>query len=73
VGINIHESPAISHIRRVDVFEVGNAITIEPGLYYPDRGMGVRVEDFFIINENGELISITPFRKDLVIPIEGVS
>jgi len=73
VGINIHERPSISHTRRDDIFEVGNAVTIEPGLYYPERGMGVRVEDFFIIGDNGELISITPFRKDLVIPIEGVS
>jgi len=73
VGINIHERPSISHVRRDDVFEVGNAVTIEPGLYYPDRGIGVRVEDFFIVDDKGELISITPFRKDLVIPIEGVS
>ncbi len=73
VGIDIHERPSISHVRRDDVFEVGNAVTIEPGLYYPDRGMGVRVEDFFIVEESGELISITPFRKDLVIPIDGVT
>ncbi len=73
VGIDIHESPSISHVRRDDIFQVGNAVTIEPGLYYPERGIGVRVEDFFIIEEGGELLSITPFRKDLVIPIEGVS
>jgi Xaa-Pro aminopeptidase len=73
VGIDIHESPSISHIRRDDIFQVGNAVTIEPGLYYPDNGIGVRVEDFCIVDKNGELISITPFRKDLVIPIEGVS
>jgi len=73
VGIDIHESPSISHVRRDDIFQIGNAVTIEPGLYYPDDGIGVRVEDFFIVDKNGELISITPFRKDLVIPIEGVS
>lgn len=73
VGIDIHERPSISHMRREDIFEVGNAVTIEPGLYYPERGIGVRVEDFCIIADNGELISITPFRKDLVIPINGVT
>ena len=73
VGVNIHEGPAISHVRREDIFQVGNTVTIEPGLYYPDKGYGVRVEDFFIVTESGELVSITPFRKDLVIPIEGVS
>ena len=72
VGIDIHESPSISHVRRDDIFQIGNAITIEPGLYYPDRGIGVRVEDFYIIDKNGELISLTPFRKDLVIPIDGI-
>lgn len=73
VGIDIHEAPSISHVRRDDIFQVGNAVTVEPGLYYPERGIGVRVEDFFIVDKNGELISITPFRKDLVIPIDGVS
>ena len=73
VGIDIHEAPSISHIRRHDIFQIGNAVTIEPGLYYPDKGLGARIEDFCIVDKNGELISITPFRKDLVIPIEGVS
>ena len=70
VGIEIHEGPSISHLRRDDVFQVGNVLTIEPGLYYPERGFGVRVEDLFIIDENGELVSLTPFRKDLVIPLK---
>ena len=73
VGIDIHEAPSISHVRRDDIFQIGNAVTIEPGLYYPENGIGVRVEDFFIVDKNGELISITPFRKDLVIPIDGIS
>ena len=70
VGIDIHEGPSISHRRRSDRFQVGNTITIEPGLYYPQRGFGVRVEDFFIVDDNGELVSLTPFRKDLVIPLK---
>lgn len=69
VGIEIHEGPSISHLRRDDVFQIGNVLTIEPGLYYPELGFGVRVEDLFIIDENGELVSLTPFRKDLVIPL----
>jgi len=71
VGLLIHERPAISHFNRDDKFEVGNCLTIEPGLYYPDDGYGIRVEDTYIITENGELESITPFRKDLVIPLKG--
>ncbi len=70
VGIDIHERPSLSHHRRDDVLQVGNVLTIEPGLYYPERGYGLRIEDLFIVDDNGELVSLTPFRKDLVIPIQ---
>ena len=33
-------------------------------------GFGLRVEDLFLVNEKGELESLTPFRKDLVIPLK---
>ena len=54
-----------------DIFQKGNFITIEPGLYYPDEGIGVRVETSFIIDEDGQLVSITPFHKELVLPLRG--
>lgn len=69
VGIDIHEGPSISHTRKNDKFQVGNVLTIEPGLYYPDQGYGLRVEDLFVVDESGELVSLTSFRKDLVIPL----
>jgi Xaa-Pro aminopeptidase len=71
VGLNIHERPSLSHLAKEDIFQKGNFITIEPGLYYPDRGLGVRVEDSFIIDDDGALISLTTFRKDLVLPLKG--
>ena len=70
LGIDIHERPSISHLQRDERLQIGNVLTIEPGLYYPERGFGVRVEDTFIIDANGELVSLTPFRKDLVIPLK---
>lgn len=73
VGIDIHERPSLSHLRRDDICQIGNILTIEPGLYYPERGFGVRVEDLFVVDEKGELVSLTPFRKDLVIPLKGDS
>lgn len=69
VGLKIHERPRIAHNSPDDVFSVGNMITIEPGLYYPDKGVGIRIEDSFYITEAGELVSLTPFRKDLVLPM----
>jgi len=70
LGLQIHERPSISHMRGEDILQKGNFITIEPGVYYPDAGYGVRVEDTFYITEQGELISLTPFKKDLVIPMD---
>lgn len=70
LGLNIHERPSLSHVRRDDIFQIGNCVTIEPGLYYPDDGLGVRVEDTFVVTERGELQSITSFRKDLVLPLK---
>ncbi len=71
IGLNIHESPSISHLRKDDIFQKGNIITIEPGLYYPEEGIGVRVEDSFIIDHDGNLVSITDFHKELVLPLKG--
>lgn len=71
VGLKIHESPRISHYSREDVFQAGNVITIEPGLYYPQQGYGVRVEDTFYIADDGQLVSLTTFHKALVLPLDG--
>lgn len=74
IGLQVHEQPRINHTGKTDVFAVGNIITIEPGVYYPEReggGFGVRVEDTCYVSDDGELISITPFRKDLVLPLQG--
>ncbi|GAB4322132.1 MAG: hypothetical protein Kow00117_11130 [Phototrophicales bacterium] len=69
VGLKIHEAPRITHLSKEDTFQVGQVITIEPGLYYPEQGIGVRIEDTFYISEDGSLISLTPFRKDLILPL----
>jgi Xaa-Pro aminopeptidase len=68
VGLNIHERPSMGHLTK-DVLQPGNVIAIEPGLYYPERGFGVRVEDTFYVDDAGNLVSLTSFRKDLVMPM----
>jgi Xaa-Pro aminopeptidase len=70
IGLKIHESPRMSHLTKDDIFEVGNVVTIEPGLYYPERGFGVRVEDALYVAEDGSLVALTDFRKDLVLPLK---
>lgn len=71
VGLNIHERPSLHHLVKTDILQIGNMLTIEPGLYYPERGLGVRVEDSFIIDESGKLVALTDFHKELVLPLNG--
>jgi Xaa-Pro aminopeptidase len=54
VGLEIHEKPSfqLSPANR-DQIEAGDIITIEPGLYFPEREIGVRIEDTFVVREGG--------------------
>lgn len=54
VGLEIHEKPSFSLMAsNHDLIEMGDVVTIEPGLYFPDRELGVRIEDTFVVRENG--------------------
>jgi Xaa-Pro aminopeptidase len=68
LGLQIHSSPRFRSYLD-DTIERGQVFTVEPGLYYPDRGFGIRIEDTIYVDDNGEFHSLTPFPKDLVIPI----
>ncbi len=71
VGLRIHEAPGMSHLQREDILQPGNVITIEPGVYYPERGYGIRLEDTFYVSQQGELISLSPQPKRLVLTLQG--
>ncbi|MDT5093209.1 MAG: hypothetical protein QOH60_2572 [Mycobacterium sp.] len=64
VGLNIHEAPAIS-ASSAATLRTGCAVTVEPGVYLPDRG-GVRIEDTLIVCETGPEL-LTRFPKDMTI------
>jgi Xaa-Pro aminopeptidase len=54
VGLDIHEKPSFSLTpENRDVIEAGDVLTIEPGLYFPEREIGVRIEDTFLVTEDG--------------------
>ncbi len=72
IGLEIHEGPRFSHAEGENtVLQPGHVVTIEPGLYYPSRGYGVRVEDAVAFNEAGDLIWLTDYPYDLVVPMGG--
>lgn len=50
VGLEVHEKPKISE--NDEVLKSGMVITVEPGLYYRDKG-GVRVEDCVVVRKSG--------------------
>ena len=35
------------------------AFTIEPGLYIPEENIGVRIEDDFLVDQDGKLIKLS--------------
>lgn len=63
VGLEIHEAPGIS-AAAAGTLLAGSAVTVEPGVYLPDRG-GVRIEDTLVVGETSDLL--TQFPKELAI------
>ena len=51
VGLQIHEAPGIN-ATAAGTLLAGSAVTVEPGVYLPDRG-GVRIEDTLVVGADG--------------------
>jgi Xaa-Pro aminopeptidase len=64
VGLQIHEAPTLRP-DSTDVLEAGNVVSVEPGIYIPDEGVGVRIEDLVLVTEDGRE-RLTQFTKELV-------
>lgn len=72
IGLNVHERPW-SGVNGDDKDSLvpGAVFTIEPGLYYPDRGMGVRLENSLWVRPDMKIEVLADYPLDLVIPIKG--
>lgn len=66
IGLSIHEAPFVHNMSN-DVLEAGAVFTVEPGLYYPEQGLGVRLEDVFYLDERGEFHNLTDYPQELVV------
>ncbi len=70
IGLDVHEGPNLSLRAGNDtVLQPGHVITVEPGLYYPNPGYGVRIEDAVALDSAGELQYLTQYSYDLVVPM----
>lgn len=72
VGLNIHERPSsrIADEHMNNILKPGVIITIEPGLYYPEKGMGVRIEDTYWVRPDGKVEMLAEYPYDFVLPMK---
>jgi Xaa-Pro aminopeptidase len=71
VGLNIHERPWSGLTATDDnILKPGVVMTIEPGLYYPDKGMGVRIEDTYYVRPDGKMEILAEYPYDFVLTMK---
>jgi Xaa-Pro aminopeptidase len=71
VGLNIHERPW-SHLTANDdnILKPGVVFTSEPGLYYPEKGLGVRIEDTYFVRPDGKIEILAEYPYDFVLKMK---
>jgi Xaa-Pro aminopeptidase len=71
VGLNIHERPFSNLLNGDDHrLAAGVVVTSEPGLYYPEKGMGVRIEDTYWVRPDGRMEILADYPYDFVLPMK---
>ncbi len=71
VGLNIHERPWSGASASDDnILKPGVVITLEPGLYYPEKGMGFRIEDTYWVRPDGAMELLAEYPYDFVLKMK---
>jgi Xaa-Pro aminopeptidase len=71
LGLNVHEAPWFGATATdEDRLDPGVVVTIEPGLYYPERNMGCRLEDTVWVRPDGQFEVLAEYPHDLVLPVK---
>ncbi len=71
LGLNVHERPWARIEQKDGLLQPGVVFTIEPGLYYPERGMGVRIENTYWAREDGTFERLAEYPFDFVLEMRG--
>jgi Xaa-Pro aminopeptidase len=71
IGLQIHEAPwSGGGSTEKDILAPGAVFTIEPGLYYPSKGLGCRLEDSVAVMPDGSFEILAEFPLDLVLAMK---
>jgi Xaa-Pro aminopeptidase len=71
VGLNIHERPWSGLTAADDnILKPGVVFTSEPGLYYPEKGLGVRIEDTYQVRPDGKIEILAEYPYDFVLKMK---
>ena len=54
LGLDVHDVG-----NRTDPLKKGDVITIEPGVYFPDRNIGIRIEDNYWVMDDEEAVCLS--------------
>ncbi|ACA55742.1 aminopeptidase P family protein [Clostridium botulinum] len=64
-GLEDHEFGDVSSVNE-DIIKPGQCFSVEPGIYLPEEGIGVRIEDLVITTEDGCEV-LNSYTKDLIV------
>ena len=64
MGLDTHDYGILT-----DPMEAGMVFTVEPGIYIPEENLGIRLEDDYVVQENGDPINLM---KDIPLEIEEI-
>ena len=53
IGLDTHDYGLLS-----EPFEPNMVFTVEPGIYLPDEGFGIRIEDVVVVQESGDPVNL---------------